>query len=65
MTLYIKSMVCNRCIMAVKQELERQGLEPDLVALGQVNLKEETLAPDKLKSLDEGSAALGFQRFVA
>lgn len=62
MTLYIKNMVCNRCIMAVKQELERQGLEPDLVALGQVNLKEETLPPAKLKSLDAGLAALGFER---
>lgn len=33
-TLHIKNMVCNRCIMAVKSQLENLGLHPLSVELG-------------------------------
>ena len=32
--LHIKNMVCNRCIMAVKSQLESLGLQPESVELG-------------------------------
>lgn len=33
-TLHIKNMVCKRCIMVVKEQLERLGLHPVSVELG-------------------------------
>lgn len=38
--LYIKNMVCNRCIAAVKSELHKLGIEPASVTLGEVELKQ-------------------------
>ena len=34
-TLYIKNMVCNRCIKVVKEELEKLGLKVENVILGE------------------------------
>lgn len=39
--LFIKNMVCNRCIMVVKQELLKQELEPIEIDLGIVRLNTE------------------------
>jgi len=33
-------MVCNRCVKVVKNELERLGLHPESVQMGEVNLRE-------------------------
>ncbi|WP_417939783.1 helix-turn-helix domain-containing protein [Flavobacterium sp. RS13.1] len=41
MKLYIKNMVCGRCKMVVKAELEKLGLQTVWVELGEVELKEE------------------------
>ena len=60
-TLYIKNMVCNRCVMVVTQELQKAGFEPDQVALGEVHLKNE-LSPDDLKKIDDALAPMGFER---
>jgi AraC-like DNA-binding protein len=38
MQLFIKNMVCNRCITAVKQILQEQGLEYTSVRLGEADL---------------------------
>ncbi|WP_394370113.1 hypothetical protein [Winogradskyella marina] len=40
-TLFIKNMVCNRCIMAVRNELDNSGIEPVDVQLGEVILEKE------------------------
>ena len=61
-TLHIKNMVCNRCVMVVKQELERQGLHPTRVTLGQVTLEEGNLSKEQLDSLDNALTSLGFER---
>src|SRR5688572_4934122 len=61
-TLYIKNMVCNRCVMVVKQELERQGLHPEKVSLGEVTIKEDHLSEDQQNKLDAGLVNLGFER---
>jgi len=60
-TLFIKNMVCDRCIMVVKQELDKLGLEPETVTLGEVVLKEE-IASDVRDRLDESLRNLGFER---
>jgi copper chaperone CopZ len=38
MKLYIKNMVCGRCKMVVKSELEKLGLQPVSVELGEVEI---------------------------
>ena len=52
MKLHIKNMVCNRCIMVVNDELEKLGLHPASVELGEVVLSEELsdIQKDQVKS---------------
>lgn len=61
-TLYIKNMVCNRCVMVVKQELERHGLHPTKVSLGEVVIEEGELTDDQQNKLDASLVSLGFER---
>ena len=61
-TLYIKNMVCNRCIMVVKQELERHGLHPEKLSLGEVTITEDSLTDDQHNKLDASLVNLGFER---
>jgi AraC-like DNA-binding protein len=60
MKVYIKNMVCNRCIMAVKSEFEKIGIHPIAIELGQVELLDNWKEEDKIilsKRLEE----LGFE----
>lgn len=61
MRLYIKNMVCNRCKMVVKNELEQLGLHPVSLALGEVDLEEESLTPAQLTDIDAVFKPLGFE----
>jgi AraC family transcriptional regulator len=61
-TLHIKNMVCNRCIAAVSDELEKQGLHPEKVVLGEVVIAEEKLSAEQQQKLDSGLIKLGFER---
>jgi AraC family transcriptional regulator len=61
-TLHIKNMVCNRCIMVVKQELEKQGLHPEKVTLGEAVITEDHLTEAQLNILDSALLNLGFER---
>ncbi|CAM3933229.1 AraC-type DNA-binding protein [Pedobacter westerhofensis] len=60
MTLYIKNMVCDRCILMVKQQLDQLGLNVEAISLGKV-----TVSPDpdllKLKQVSEALQVLGFE----
>jgi AraC family transcriptional regulator len=53
-------MVCNRCIMVVKQVLEAEGLHPKNVKLGEVAL-EEAPAGQQLEAIRTQLASLGFE----
>lgn len=57
--LYIKNMVCPRCIMVVKAELAKLGIEAQSVELGEVTLQQK-LGEDKKKQLNEVLHSLGF-----
>lgn len=57
--IYIKNMVCPRCIMVVKAELAKLGIETQSVELGEVTLREK-LGEDKKKQLNETLHTLGF-----
>lgn len=59
MKLYIKNMVCNRCIMVVKAELEKFGLHLTNIELGQVEITEELNNKNK-KELNEVLLTYGF-----
>lgn len=61
-TLYIKNMVCQRCVMAVDQMFSNLGLHPQKVALGEIQLLEDELREDQLRAIDESLVALGFER---
>ena len=61
-TLYIKNMVCDRCKLVVRQELEKLGLQPEKVALGEITLKEAHIPDAVLKKLDDTLLTLGFER---
>jgi AraC-like DNA-binding protein len=60
MKLYIKNMVCNRCIMVVKSELEKIGLHPISVALGEVELLQDLTANEK-QTVAKTLSQLGFE----
>ena len=40
-TLYIKNMVCNRCIRVIEEEFEKLGLNIKSISLGEVKVEEE------------------------
>src|SRR5438045_1394057 len=61
-TLHIKNMVCNRCMTAVKQEVERQGLHPERVSLGEVIIREDQITDLQQVELDAALIRLGFER---
>lgn len=57
--LYVKNMVCNRCRMVLRTELEKLGIRPISIELGEVQLEQELTAVQKQK-LSEQLLALGF-----
>lgn len=59
-TLYIKNMVCNRCIMVVKAQLEALDLHPLSVELGRVELAGE-MNEAMLQSVRQSLEPLGFE----
>lgn len=60
MTLYVKNMVCDRCVMIVRQQLEHLHFEVKDIALGKVDVSPE---PDAHQLQDIASAfqILGFE----
>jgi len=60
MKLHIKNMVCNRCKMVVKTELEKLGFSPVSVELGEVFLTDNITSEDKFK-IGESIRHFGFE----
>ena len=60
MRLYIKNMVCSRCRMAVQAELEKAGLHPLTVELGEVEIGSQP-SREQLQRLDGSLRKLGFE----
>ena len=58
--IYIKSMVCNRCIMVVRHEFEKAGIKPVDVKMGEVEL---TRKPNdsQLQRINSSLKDLGFE----
>lgn len=60
MKLYIKNMVCSRCKMVVKAEIEKTGLETTSVELGEVELKDKPTKA-QTEALKLSLKTLGFE----
>ncbi len=60
MTLYIKNMVCQRCIMVVQHEVEKLGLRAGSIKLGELSFEEEPTRAQR-QSLEKALASLGFE----
>ena len=59
-TLFIKNMVCNRCIMVVQNELDKFDLEVKNIRLGEAILDKEPTTEEKDK-LEKALILLGFE----
>lgn len=58
--LYIKNMVCQRCILVVKEGIIKAGLHPVRVELGYVQI-EETLSDQQCAELSKSLVDQGFE----
>lgn len=58
--LFIKNMVCNRCIMVVHNEMKKLGLGIKYMKLGEVTLEKELTSQER-DALQGALVPLGFQ----
>jgi YesN/AraC family two-component response regulator len=58
--LFIKNMVCNRCIMVVQNEIDKLNLNVKHIKLGEV-LFENELSEEQKKAIDKALSLLGFE----
>jgi len=58
--LFIKNMVCNRCIMTVENILDKNHLPFSIVSLGEVEL-ERKLSDEEIKAVDTDLRKVGFE----
>ncbi|WP_278354025.1 helix-turn-helix domain-containing protein [Chryseobacterium gleum] len=59
-TIFIKNMVCDRCIMVVQNELEKLGLDAKNIKLGEVIISKEITSLEK-ENLSKTLEPLGFE----
>jgi len=60
MNLYVKNMVCDRCILIVKQQLEHLGFTINEISLGKVAVAPEP-SPAQLQDISAAFQVLGFE----
>ena len=54
-------MVCDRCVMAVDNELQKLQIKPIQITLGEVDLGSTQLTPNQLISLSSNLQEIGFE----
>ena len=59
-TIFIKNMVCKRCILVIENELNKLGLEAIDIKLGEIKLKNNITTDDR-NALENVLEPLGFQ----
>jgi AraC family transcriptional regulator len=60
MKIYVKNMVCRRCIMAVDTVFRNSGISPVSVSLGEVETEHEISSKD-LKNIENKLNEIGFE----
>jgi len=61
MKLFVKNMVCNRCVFVVEKELHEIGLSPISVVLGEVDFGDIELKINQITEVKEFLESFGFQ----
>ncbi|UAY53327.1 helix-turn-helix domain-containing protein [Ferruginibacter albus] len=61
MTLFIRNMACDCCKVLVEEELEKLGVHPQKIELGEVHLKEDELPVKKQKQFTEAIKRAGLE----
>lgn len=61
MNLYVKNMVCDRCITAVENEIKKLNLELKSIELGVIDLVTSDLSESELTELSTNLEKLGFE----
>ena len=61
--LLIKNMVCQRCVMTVKDILNKTDIPFQDVSLGEVEVKGK-ISAEKMRHLDEALKNVGFELFL-
>lgn len=59
-TLFIKNMVCNRCILVVQNEMDKLGLAVKNMTLGEVLMEKELTAEERV-AVERALVPLGFE----
>lgn len=59
-TIYVKNMVCNRCILVVKDTLDTIGIASKEIKLGEIILEHSPSAP-QYKELNTALTQVGFE----
>jgi AraC family transcriptional regulator len=63
MVIYIKNMVCRRCILAIQKEAEILNIKILNIKLGEIEVDDNTVSPETLFQFDLSIFRLGFERF--
>ncbi len=63
MQLFIKNMVCPRCIQAVHQAAEMSDFDIKYIKLGELETKQVVISPEQLDKFDSILIDLGFERY--
>ena len=61
MDIYIKNMVCHRCILAVRAEAEKLGFHDTVISLGQMKINKAEIDGHELHKLKTALHNLGFE----
>ncbi len=61
MRLYIKNMVCDRCKMVVKAELQKLGLNPIVIQLGEVEIDLASIDVEQKETIKFALNKFGFK----
>ncbi len=60
MIVFVKNMVCNRCISAVQQIFQQAGIPPTSIQLGEVEIS-DSVSSEKWKELEKQLQNSGFE----
>ena len=58
--LYIKNMVCNRCVMVVESEMKKLGLKVKSVKMGEI-LLDQPVTPQIKEQINNAITPMGFE----
>lgn len=61
MKIFIKNMVCPRCIQSIRNEAEKLGLKPLNVSLGEIELNDNQTTPEQLAQFEKAIRKAGFE----